>query len=278
METLIPTRSVRPVAPYIGGKRNLARRLDDIIGRIPHTLYAEPFIGMGGVFLRRTSRPKAEVINDISTDVVTLFRILQRHYPQFLDTLKWQLSSRAEFERLQRVDPDTLTDLERAARFLFLQRAAFGGQVDGRTFGTTRTNPSRFDLTKLVPMLEDVHERLAPVTIERLPWARLIDKYDATDTLFYLDPPYFNCEDDYGEGVFGRDDFAAIADKLAAIDGSFVLSINDRPEVREIFGRFVQAGVGTTYRVGGPAIAASELIIVGGRAVPALEQAFGSWG
>lgn len=278
METLIPTRSVRPVAPYLGGKRNLARRLDDIIGRIPHTLYAEPFLGMGGVFLRRTSRPKAEVINDISADVVTLFRILQRHFPQFLDTLKWQLASRAEFERLQQVDADTLTDLERAARFLFLQRLAFGAKVSGRNFGITRTTPSRFDLTKLVPMLEEVHERLAGVTIERLSWSAFVARYDAPDTLFYLDPPYFDCEDDYGEGVFGRDDFAAIAEQLASIRGSFVLSINDRPEVREIFGRFVQAGVGTTYRVSGQPSAASELIIVGGRAVPALEQAFGSWG
>jgi DNA adenine methylase len=45
-------------------------------------------------------------------------RILQRHYPQFLGTLRFQLTTRAEFERLVRVDPETLTDLERAARFL----------------------------------------------------------------------------------------------------------------------------------------------------------------
>ena len=53
---------MRPVAPYIGGKRNLAGRLVELIETIPHTTYAEPFVGMGGVFLRRRMAPKAEVI------------------------------------------------------------------------------------------------------------------------------------------------------------------------------------------------------------------------
>jgi DNA adenine methylase len=87
---------------------------------------------MGGVFFRRRSRPKMEVINDINRDVVNLFRILQRHFQQLLDVLKWQVCSRAEFDRLVQVAPDTLTDLERAARFLYLQRAAFGADAGRR--------------------------------------------------------------------------------------------------------------------------------------------------
>src|SRR3546814_7572697 len=90
--------------------------------------------------------------------------------------LRWQLSSRSEFDRLMRMDPYTLTDLERAARFLYLQRLTFGGKVDGRNFGVSRTTSSRFDVTKLVPILEDVHERLASVVIERLPFDVFIDR------------------------------------------------------------------------------------------------------
>lgn len=243
-------RPVSPVAPYLGGKRNLAGRLTTIIDAIPHGLYAEPFCGMGGVFLRRRRKPRVEVVNDISNDVVTLFRILQRHYQQFLDVLKWQLASRSEFERLVTVDPSTLTDLERAARFLYLQRTAFGGKVSGRNFGTDRNGPARFDLTKLVPMLEDVHERLASVHIERLPYAELIRRYDRPDALFYLDPPYWQCEKDYGADVFSPADFAALAEQLGRIDGRFLLSINDVPEIRETFAAFHQKEVETTYAIG----------------------------
>lgn len=258
---LFPVDPVRPVAPYVGGKRNLAGRLVERIAQIPHALYAEPFVGMGGVFFRRTSRPPVEVINDISADVATLFRILQRHYQPFLDTLKWQLSARAEFERLMRVDPDTLTDLERAARFLYLQRQTFGGKVDGRSFGVTRTSPSRFDLTKLVPMLEAAHDRLAGVTIERLPFDRFIARYDTPGTLFYLDPPYAGCEEDYGAGVFSPDDFAHLRGLLERAKGRFLLSINDTPMIRDVFAGMAIEEVELNYRISGKATPARELII-----------------
>lgn len=269
MESLLPVRPALPVAPYQGGKRNLSRRLVDLIGAIPHTLYAEPFVGMGGVFLRRRSRPTIEVINDISADVSTLFRILQRHYQALLDVLKWQLTSRAEFERLVAVDPETLTDLERAARFLYLQRTTFGGKVSGRTFGVTRTSSARFDLTKLVPMLEEVHERLSGVVIERLPFGDFIRRYDTSGTLFYLDPPYWDCEDDYGPGVFQRADFEQLAEQLASIAGQFVLSINDTAGARAVFSRFNVETVATSYAISvassGTAKRVTELIVTSGR-------------
>ena len=82
---------IRPAAAYIGGKRRLGEQLARRIEAVPHETYAEPFIGMGGVFFRRRWAPRREVVNDVSRDVATLFRILQRHYPQFMETLKFQM-------------------------------------------------------------------------------------------------------------------------------------------------------------------------------------------
>ena len=256
---------VTPVAPYLGGKRNLSRRLCDLIATIPHRAYVEPFVGMGGVFLRRGARPPVEVINDVSADVTTMFRVARRHYEPLVDELAHALSSRDEFERLRRVDPTTLTDIERAARFLILQRLSFGGKVSGRTFGVDRRSPGRLRLANLRADLRRLRDRLERVTIERLPYADVIRRYDAADTLFYLDPPYWGCEADYGEGVFARDDFQRLADQLAAIEGKFVLSINDTPGAREVFGRFAIEGVETTYTLctvtSGGGKRAGELIV-----------------
>ncbi|NML88338.1 DNA adenine methylase [Sphingobium sp. TB-6] len=263
LETLSPVAPVRTLAGYIGGKRALSSRLVPVIAATPHDCYVEPFVGMGGIFFRRDRRPKAEVINDISADVTNLFRLLQRHYQQLLDVLKWQITSRADFERLVKVEPETLTELERAARFLFIQRLSFGGKVMGRTFGTSTTGPARFDLTKLVPMLEDVHERLASVTIERLSYDRLIPRYDRPHTLFYLDPPYWGCTDDYGRSVFSEDDFERLSGLLRIAKGRFILSINDVPEVREIFAWASIEPVELNYRVSGKVTAARELVIRG---------------
>lgn len=262
---LSPISPVRPVAPWLGGKRNLAKQVCAIIDRTDCTTYAEPFVGMGGIFLRRSTQPKAEVINDFGRDVANLFRILQRHYPQFLDCLRFQLTSRAEFVRLVETNPDTLTDLERAARFLYLQRTAFGGKVSGRNFGVAAGRSGRFDLTRITPMLEDLHERLSGVVIECLDWADFIPRYDTPGTLFYLDPPYFGCEGDYGRDLFNRDQFARMAGVLGAIKGRFVMSINDVPEIRAVFGAFHLAEVSTIYTVanhtGARAAARAELLV-----------------
>lgn len=229
---LTPVEPVFPIAPYLGGKRLLAKRICTLIDTTAHTTYAEPFVGMGGIFLRRAKRPKAEVINDRSRDIATLFRILQRHYVQFLDVLK------------------------------------FGGKISGRNFGVDRTRPARFNLTTLEPMLEDLHTRLSGVVIECLDWADFIRRYDGPGTLFYLDPPYWGCEADYGKALFTRADFQRLAELLAGIKGQFILSLNDVPEVRQIFGAFDLTEVRTTYTISGrhndAAGDRAELLIMGG--------------
>lgn len=243
-------RPISPVAPWLGGKRNLAKRICAIIDRTPCTTYAEAFVGMGGIFLRRGAVPRAEVINDKGRDIATLFRILQRHYPQFLEVLRFQLTTRAEFNRLVDTNPDTLTDLERAARFLYLQRTAFGGKISGRNFGVTTDRPARFNLTTLEPMLEDLHARLAGVVIECLDWAEFLPRYDREGTLFYLDPPYWGSEGDYGRALFSREDFGRMAEVLAGLKGRFLMSINDVPEIRAIFAGFHLTEVTTRYTIG----------------------------
>ena len=206
---------------------------------------------MGGVFLARRRAAPVELINDRSRDVATLFRILQRHFDAFMDMMRFQVTSRAEFERLLASDADTLTDLERAARFLYLQRTAFAGKVAGRTFGVSLSTTARFDVGKLSEVLAAVHERVAGVTIENLGFADFIARYDRPETLFYLDPPYHGSEHYYGLGAFQRDDFNRLATQLAAISGSFILSINDVPETRRAFEGFDIEAVDVTYTIGG---------------------------
>jgi DNA adenine methylase len=253
-----------PVAPWLGGKKALHRKIIERIEAIEHSTYVEPFVGMGGVFLRRKWRPKAEVANDLNGEITNLFRILQRHYPQFIEVMRFQITSRREFERLRGCDPSTLTDLERAARFLYLQRLAFGGQING-VFGVATERGARFSLSKLEPLLDAAHERLEGVVFESLDWKDVIRRYDSPGTLFYLDPPYLGGENDYGKGLFGRDQFTAMAEVLGDIDGAFILSINDRPEIRELFGSFHVDEVTLKYTVGKSAVSDAKELIVSNR-------------
>jgi len=262
---MTPVRPIRTLAGYIGGKRQLSGMLCERIAAIPHSIYCEPFVGMGGVFFKRASAPKVEAINDLSRDVAGLFRILQRHYQPFLDMLKWQVTSRAEFERLAAQEPETLTDLERAARFLYLQRLSFGGKVAGRTFGIDTGSPARFDITRLATLLEAAHERLAGVWIECLPYDRFIERWDRPGTLFYVDPPYWGTEHYYGKDAFSRDEFGRLEGLLKRLQGRFIMTVNDVPQIREMFHWAQIEAAELTYSAGGngKSKSAREVIISG---------------
>jgi DNA adenine methylase len=245
--TLVP--KTNPPAPWIGGKRLLSGQIIELIEGVSHRSYIEPFFGMGGVFFRRTRVPKAEVINDKSGEVFNFFRILQRHYPQLMDILKFQLASRQEFERLRASDPCGLTDLERAARFIYLQKLSFAGRVRGQSFGVSKNSPSRFNVSNLSTALQSVHERLAGVIVENLDWLEVLKRYDNASALFYLDPPYHGHEDEYGAGMFGSHQFEMLASQLARLKGRFILSVNDDPFIRTTFSDFSMRELDVDYTV-----------------------------
>ena len=90
---------LKPLAPYLGGKFRLAKKIIGKIEQTPHKIYAEPFVGMGGVFLRRTQIPKAEVINDINGELVNLYRIVRKHPEELCRCVEFRLAARQEFCR-----------------------------------------------------------------------------------------------------------------------------------------------------------------------------------
>lgn len=254
-------KPINPIAPYLGGKRLLAKTIVPIIEKIPHNIYAEPFMGMGGVFFRRTQKPKCEAINDINCEIVNMFRMVER-FPDYLaDMLKFKICSRAEFKRMLDTPPLLLTELERAVRYLYIQKNAFGGKVRSQSFGVD-LGRVRFNPERAIPQIHALHKRLAGVYIECLPYQDFITRYNRVDTLFYLDPPYWNCENDYGKGIFNKADFDELAKLMKGIKGRFILSINDVPEIRQIFKGFYIKEVQTTYTTGTqPGKKANELLI-----------------
>ena len=240
-----PRRAVDPLgglAPWIGGKRNLATRLAARIAAIPHRTYAEPFVGMGGVFFRRRERARNEVLNDLSGDVVNLFRVVKHHPEAYLEELRLQLFSRREFARLLKTDPATLTDVQRAARFYRLQRSAFAGKPVNRSFAATPLSNRAVNPSVLLRHVRAAHARLARVTIENLPYQEFITRYDRPGTLFYLDPPYWGCEGIYGRNLFGRADFAELAGLLKGLKGGFMMSCNGYSRRREEYPQQDQPG------------------------------------
>lgn len=236
----------KPIVPWIGGKRRLAKHL---LPQFPdHTCYVEPFAGAAALFFLKPIS-KVEVLNDINGDLVNLYRVVQHHLEEFCRQFKHALISRQIYQWLKITPEQTLTDIQRAARFFYLQKMGFGGKVHGRTFGTAATNPPRLNLLRIEEDLSTAHLRLSRTVIEHLDWQRCIEKYDRPGTLFYLDPPYWQTE---GYGVpFEFEQYQAMAELLRTVKGKAILSINDHPEIREAFDGLPMTTVGINYTVGG---------------------------
>ncbi len=247
-----------PLAGWLGGKHQLAKRIVHLIPE--HTCYVEPFAGAAWVFFRKP-QSEVEVLNDINLDVVTLYRVVQDHLEEFIRYFKWLLVSREEFNRYMKEEPTTLTDIQRAVRFFYLQKNSFGGRTQNRSFGYGTTRPPRLNLLRIEEDLSAAHLRLAQAYIENLPYGDLIRRYDREHTFFYIDPPYWNCENDYGKNIFSKEDFAALAVQLSGIKGKFLLSLNDVPEIREIFSAFIIEPVSVTYSVGISRTSEKEVLI-----------------
>lgn len=227
---------------YHGGKSKLVSQILPLIP--PHVCYCEPFIGAGWIlFAKKPAR--VEVINDYDSELVTFWRVIQNHLEEFLRFYKYAIISRKIFDLEKLKSPATLTDIQRAVRYYYLQRLSFGGLTVNRHFGTGTTRASNLVLSTMEDTLLDVHWRLQTVTVENLDGCECIRRYDRPGTFFYIDPPYFGVSG-YAAS-FKPCDFIRLRASLSGLKGKFILSMNDVPEIRKLFQGFTQKRVVTTY-------------------------------
>ncbi|HTU44196.1 MAG TPA: DNA adenine methylase [Bryobacteraceae bacterium] len=219
--------------PYIGGKNRLA---STIIPLIPeHTTYIEPFAG-GAQVLFHKAPSNVEVLNDLDFDIVNFFRVCQWHYEELIRYLRYCVISRRWHDLLSSTRPETLTDIQRAGRFFYLQKNSFGGLIVNRHYHYGVTTAPNYNSKRIPEIIEAAHKRLQNVQVECLPYEQILEKYDRPTTFFYIDPPYYDRK--LYKHNLASADFKALAVRLASIKGKFLLSLNDHPEVRELFAAF----------------------------------------
>ncbi|MBS0353049.1 MAG: DNA adenine methylase [Proteobacteria bacterium] len=248
----------KPIFPWIGGKRRLAKTILPLFPE--HTCYVEPFCGGAALFFMKEPS-KAEVLNDVSGDIVNLYRVIQHHLEEFVRQFRWALVSRESFLHHREAKVTGMTDIQRAARFFYLQKLCFGGKAVGQTFGTSATSPAKLNLLRIEEDLSLAHLRLSRATVEHLPWLECARRYERPDTLFFMDPPYWGTE---GYGVdFGLEQYDLMAEFAKRTQASVMITVNDIPEMRRAFAGLTLRSESINYTVGGAANAKAtrELII-----------------
>ncbi len=229
----ISTDAMAGPLSYIGGKNRLAKRVIEIFP--DHTTYVEPFAGGAQVFFRKEPS-KVEVLNDLDGEIVNFYRVCQQHHEELIRYFRFVVVSRTWFDLLKATDPATLTDIQRAARYLYLLKNCFASLVRNPVYHRNVVQPPGFNLESLPQLIEKAHKRLERVQIECDSYDEILRRYDRSTTLFYLDPPYWGRK--LYRYNFDTADFEKFAEHLGNVRGKFVLSLNDVPEVRTLFQRF----------------------------------------
>src|SRR5690242_5838877 len=121
-----------------------------------------------------------------------------------------------------KIDPATLTDIQPAGRFFYLQKNSFGGLIVRQKFHYGVTQPSNYNPERIPEIIDMAHRRLQRVQIESLPYEEILKKYDRPTTVFYLDPPYW--ERKLYKFNFCVVDFENLERRLRALKGKFLLS------------------------------------------------------
>ena len=161
---------------WIGGKKQLR---EAIVSRFPKEgiqKYVEVFGGAGWVLFHRDKHAPKEVYNDINSNLANLFRMMKHHPEAVEKELEYTLNSREMYQMCrQTIDREDLTEIQRAARFLFLIKTSYSGNVS--SFGCQTRDVLR------LKNLDEVKKRLSTVLIENRSFAELIKRHDGSGTL-----------------------------------------------------------------------------------------------
>ena len=221
---------------WVGAKTKMAAEISSKFP--PHTGYCEVF-GGGGSLLFYKEKSKAEIYNDVNSELVNLFHVVRDDVNSLEHLIRWTLSSREDFDYYTSMDKDlisTLTPVERAFRYYYIIKNSFGQNPTAGSFSSCSTTPIRWNPYIDLPPHKD---RLSKVTIENLDFRKLIPKYDTPTMLFYADPPYYVAEGkSYYEFDFKQKDHEDLRDTLKDIEGKFIVSYDDVPEVHELYSNF----------------------------------------
>lgn len=186
---------MKSVIKYPGSKWNIAPQLVELIPK--HHSYVEPFFGSGAVLFNKPVSA-IETVNDLDSDVVNLFRCIQKDSERLARLVMTTPFSREEYERQFEGCTSTLyaSNFQRAAGFLIKCWQGHGFRTNGYKVGWKNDVVGRekayalWNWYRLPDWIIDITERLRKVQIENRPALEVIERFNYSQVFMYLDPPY----------------------------------------------------------------------------------------
>jgi DNA adenine methylase len=264
----------KPLISWPGGKTRLLKHLLPHIA--PDRGYIEVFAG-GCALLLAKERSTLEVANDINGDIINLFRVANYHPDELIREIRRLPASRqllAQSVALLRTD--ALTDVQRAARFLYANKASFAGTGTSLAIARAPESSAFIGIEAIIERIVAFSARFDRVIIENLDYRRCLSLYDHPGNLFFLDPPYLDSKASNYRG-WDQKEMQEFRDHVIGLQGQWIVTVDDSAFNRQLWRGhdiyYLTTANGATNKAKDPGKRFGEMIIYGPGVRPAVAQA-----
>ncbi len=237
-----------PIVKWVGGKRQL---MFELIKNMPkeYNRYFEPFIGGGALFFEL--QPQNAYISDMNEELINLYSVVRDNVYELIEDLSKHEVSKEYFLGIRNIDRTEkyaeLSDVERASRFIYLNRTCFNGMYRVNSHGQFNVpfghykNPRIIDENNLL----NCSKLLKKTEIKCADFSEILTKVKKGDFV-YFDPPYVPLNETSSFTSYTKDGFDIdmqfklrdVCDELDSKGVKFMLSNSDTKLVNELYANY----------------------------------------
>lgn len=232
---------LKPFLKWAGGKTQLLSELSEYIPSI-FNKYIEPFIGGGAFYF--FLNPKKAIISDSNLDLITTYQVVRDDVESVIKILSRHKNDEDYFYSIRSLDVKNMTEIERAARLIYLNKTCFNGlyRVNKKgQFNVPYGKRNGAFLDKI--LLRRSSSFLQNTKILHADYLETLNKYASKGDFIFLDPPYYPIGKysdfkRYTKEFFYHEDHIRLKnefDRLVKRGCYVVLTNSDHPEVLELY-------------------------------------------
>lgn len=234
-----------PILKWAGGKRQL---LGELIPRVPSYTgkYIEPFMGGGALFFALS--PDKAVLGDCNAELINLYKTIKRNPIPVIEALQQYKNTEKEYYRIREIDWKTLSDVEAAARMIYLNKTGFNGLYRVNLQGGFNVPYGKNAKTQFCNPEQIIAASKALKRKKLLcgDYKKILKKYAEPGDFIFLDPPYFQIEETetflrYTSDRFyepDQEELAELANELFDKGCHLMLTNSNHPRIYELYKRF----------------------------------------
>lgn len=245
MKTNVPT-----LVKWAGGKKQLLPQFKSYFPK-PINKYFDPFVGGGAVafYILKYYKPKEALISDSNEELINVYKAVKNNVEELIRLLKDYKNKHSKefYYKMRAINPNSLTDLERAGRFIYLNKTCFNGLYRVNSKGEFNVPIGSYKNPAICQEkdLREISKLLKNVEIEAKQFYKIEKDVEAGDFV-YFDPPYYPLKKDsfttYTKESFLDNEQIQLADLYKKLDkkgAKLMLSNSDADFIKNLYKNYV---------------------------------------